>query len=1164
MKILKLRLKNLNSLKGEWAIDFTGPPFADNSLFAITGPTGAGKSTLLDAICLALYHETPRLKSVSKSANDIMTRHTGDCLAEVEFAVKGIVYRAFWSQRRAHGKAEGALQDARVELASVEPTTGLGTILSSHSNDKLKRVAEITGLDFMRFTRSMLLAQGGFAAFLNASANDRAELLEELTGTEIYGEISRTVFEKARDNRQALDQLKARADGVELLPAEKRETMQAEITHWTHTLGEIQTAQDAATRQRQWQLSLAQSTQELAILDAAHNTAIAARQAAAPELQRLADGEPAQALQAPYAALQQARTACTETASLLATLVLQHQQESSASYQHHHCAYTLAHRMATAAQAQLDHTATSHQRMTDECAANAQHALLGERLAGWRQQFEQQGRLKRRVAEQHAALQSLQEEVAQRSDQIQRQDVLADAALQAQAASSVTLQAAQAEQVRRLGGQPMAAWREQWQCAQGVVTAWKHVGQLGQQRRDLATWQAALTAEIQQDQAAAEKHEAQRLALHEQHKALKQQVADKQKLLAQERLIQSLDQHRKTLQPDQPCPLCGATAHPAIDAYEALDVSATETALQKKQDELEEVVMRGQAVAALLEGIKAAQAQRLLQQGTASQQIAQWQTQWDTAASQMGPDAMPAAPALGDWQSAEQLAAGYQRVIHQLSQLNADLQALEAGEHNVQQAQAAFDQCAQARQAATHQCDLLQQAAQAAQSRCTTLLHDIDSTEAEALMLETSLQTALAEAGYTVPADPASWLQARDTESRQWQLTQEQLQVLTQALTHQQAQHDAVQAQADTWAQRWRGLQATTQQREQGCGVDLPDLADMADEALSAAFTTSVQTIDRLEKALAELQGRQTQAQSTQTRQTAALEAAVQAWQSALQDSPFADQATFEAALLPMPERQRLATLRDTLQSAEQRASALHQAAHEKHTRLQAQSLTAQTPEELEAHLSTLKERYNTHSQKIGAHRALLSNDAQLRLSQRVLFDQISSQTAESDLWQRLDGLIGSAKGDKFRKFAQGLTLDHLLQLANKHLARLHARYGLRRKSTGELELEIVDAWQGDAARDTRTLSGGEGFLVSLALALALSDLVSNKTSIDSLFLDEGFGSLDGDTLETALTALDCLNASGKMIGIISHVEAMKERIPAQIRVEKGGEIGYSRLVVQY
>ena len=190
----------------------------------------------------------------------------------------------------------------------------------------------------------------------------------------------------------------------------------------------------------------------------------------------------------------------------------------------------------------------------------------------------------------------------------------------------------------------------------------------------------------------------------------------------------------------------------------------------------------------------------------------------------------------------------------------------------------------------------------------------------------------------------------------------------------------------------------------------------------------------------------------------------------------------------------------------------------------------------------------------------MLSRDEQLRQSQQALFAQITAQTSETDLWQRLDSLIGSAKGDKFRKFAQGLTLDHLLHLANGHLARLHGRYLLRRKNSGELELDIVDNWQGEVTRDTRTLSGGESFLVSLALALALSDLVSHKTSIDSLFLDEGFGTLDADTLEIALNALDTLNASGKMIGVISHVEGMKERIPTQIRVEKGGGVGYSRL----
>ena len=178
--------------------------------------------------------------------------------------------------------------------------------------------------------------------------------------------------------------------------------------------------------------------------------------------------------------------------------------------------------------------------------------------------------------------------------------------------------------------------------------------------------------------------------------------------------------------------------------------------------------------------------------------------------------------------------------------------------------------------------------------------------------------------------------------------------------------------------------------------------------------------------------------------------------------------------------------------------------------------------------------------------------------------DEMAAFEAYYDDITYLHSLIGSASGDKFRRFAQGLTLDNLVQLANQQLDKLHGRYQLIRKENEGLGLSVLDTWQGDVVRDTKTLSGGESFLVSLALALALSDLVSHKTSIDSLFLDEGFGTLDAETLDVALDALDNLNASGKMIGVISHIEAMKERIPTQLKVIKRNGVGLSALEKSY
>ena len=203
MRITRIHLKNLNSLLGEWSINLDLPEYADEGIFAVTGPTGAGKSTLLDAICLALYGQTPRLGRLSASFNDIMSRRAGECSAEVEFELASGRYRCTWYQHRARRRAGGTLQPYTHQIADITKDPEHGEILENAPSKTAAKVTELTGLDFDRFTRSMLLAQGRFATFLNASPSERSPILEQITGTDIYTHISKSAHtrlnrEKAR------------------------------------------------------------------------------------------------------------------------------------------------------------------------------------------------------------------------------------------------------------------------------------------------------------------------------------------------------------------------------------------------------------------------------------------------------------------------------------------------------------------------------------------------------------------------------------------------------------------------------------------------------------------------------------------------------------------------------------------------------------------------------------------------------------------------------------------------------------------------------------------------------------------------------------------------------------------------------------------------------
>ena len=1133
MKILRIQFQNLNSL-ADGEIDLESGPLAQAGIFAITGPTGAGKSTILDALTLALYGRAARYGS-TPNPPDMMSRHTGR-------------YTARWELRRARGRSGGNVQPARRSILDRH-----GSPVAEKLAEADRLIEELTGLDYHRFLRSVLLAQGDFAQFLKADKDARAELLESLTGTQIYSDLGTLAHDECTRREAEL----ARAEGdlgrIILFTGEERASKLAGLERLAAGLDTAVRERDALANRIQMGRQLAGFLRSEAELFQREEALTAERAAAADELEKLARHRLAQpffgdlrtlddlahrvllegtryddARSQSAAARRRLASALHAASGLAATLVAEADRGASESRRR---SAELARDLAAS-----DEWLTIHagDRELDAAFAGLVAQLTG--LAGARDSHSGVVKEERKLSGERAKVFTrIAERETAHAEATESARNTGNAASAAAAALGELLQGKTLDMIL----QDAMRLEHRQDALENLRNAEKNRDVAARRSESLASEESGCATRLEAARIAKDRLQAEWVVLNERFEFSREKV-DLLKRIAK------LEDHRALLKSGDPCPLCGSLEHPfaAPGAEPSSGIREAEKTLTHAKTA---------AVAAAKASEQSAEALARIEQTLLEtrKRLAEAKQEQALAADRFSELA-------GSLQlfTAEALAGA----IDDCSKARAATNALSASVRSAEQRRAEAD-LAHARQQAA----VVAQREKLEAARTEVAALDRRLSEHAAAIAESAqkidalthqLDAALQPFAVAVPEPGA--------ESRTRKMLEERRKAWI-AQSTERGRLEAELGRATVQIADWERRVAEARNRaaklvESTQSADLANVAVERDE--SARFRSQWKTFDDAEGALDPLRSALTGALAAEEERRKERDAVEKAARLHTEDlnrrlalaseAPFADVGALRAARLADKQASRIERLES---EAEKQAAAL--AAQVDQVRRQIAPLQeAGAP--VSGELAALESDRLTREGEVTAIteqrttlRNELSRDDENRLAKETRSKDLEEERKSLAVWEQLRRLIGSHDGSKFRQFAQGLSLDVLVRHANRHLRRLSDRYQLRRVATGELQLEILDLHQASAIRPMLSLSGGESFLASLALALGLSDLAGRNVRIDSLFIDEGFGSLDSTTLDIAISALDTLRLSNKTVGVISHVELLKERIPVQIRVEK-------------